>query len=111
MFDGVYELLVELNKQKEVYFATINKQNYNLEICGLHQEKIAYTNGSFKVETYATLVKKIGVDKSEVVVIGDNIFDDWVSAKKIGVKCFLVNRYQNKIKSLLCKLVNGRYLK
>lgn len=111
LFDGADELLEVLNSEKEVYFATINKQNYNLEACGIPQERITYTDGAFKVATYNRLIKSIGIDKSEIVIVGDNIFDDLFSAKQLGVKCFLVNRYKNRLKSVICKLVNSRYLK
>ncbi len=111
LFDGAYELLQNLNDEKEIYFATINKQNYNLEACGIPQERITYTDGAFKVATYNRLIKSIGIDKSEVVIVGDNIFDDLFSAKQLEIKCFLVNRYKNRIKSVICKLVNNRYLK
>ena len=111
LFDGACELLATLNSEKELYFATINNQNYNLEDCGIFQERITYTDGDLKVTTYSQLIKSIGIDKSEVVIVGDNIFDDFLSAKKLGVKCFLVNRYKNRPKSAICKLVNSRYLK
>ena len=111
LFDGVYELLTSLNVQKDVYFATINKQNYNLEECGIPQERIMYTEGAFKAATYNKLLKSFNLEKYEVIIVGDNIFDDLFSAKQLGVNCFLVNRYNNKLKSTICRLVNGRYLK
>jgi len=111
LFLGVTELLEKLNGEKEVYFATINKQNYNLEACGITQERITYTDGAFKVATYNRILKSIGVPKSEVVIVGDNLYDDFFSAKQLGIRCFLVNRYKCKFKSVICKFVNSRYLK
>lgn len=111
LFEGAYDLLNILKDEKEVYFATINKQNYNLEICGISQERISYTEGAFKVATYNRIIKSLGVDKAEVVIVGDNLFDDLFSAKQLGVKCLFVNRYKSRLKGLVCKLVNGRYLK
>lgn len=111
LFDGAYDLLRNLNSEREIYFATINKQNYNLEVCGISQERISYTEGAFKVATYNRIIRNVGVDKSQVVIIGDNLFDDLFSARQLGVKCFLINRYKSRLKSLVCKLVNGRYLK
>ena len=69
LFDGACELLENLISEKEVYFATINKQNYNLESCGIAQERITYTDGAFKVATYNRIIKSIGVDKSDVVIV------------------------------------------
>ena len=111
LFEGAAELLALLNKEKVVYFATINKQNYNLEECGIPQERIMYTEGAFKEATYNELLKSINVNKSEVLIIGDNLFDDWLSAKHLGVKCLLVNRYNNKLKNVICRLVNGKHLR
>lgn len=111
LFEGVCDLLDALSGEKEVYFATINKQNYNLEACGIMQERIDYTDGAFKVATYNRIVKKLGVDKSEVVIVGDNLVDDLFSAKQLGIKCLLINRYCNRLKSVICRLVNSKYLK
>ena len=111
LFDGVYELLNSLGKEKLVCFATINKQNYNLEECGICQERIMYTEGAFKAATYNKLLKRFNLECSEVIIVGDNLFDDFISAKQLGIKCLLVNRYNNKLKSIICRLVNGRYLK
>lgn len=111
LFDGVSGLVKSLNCESEVYFATINKQNYNLEACGISQERISYTERAFKVATYNRIIKSTGIPKKDIVIVGDNVFDDLVSAKQLGVKCFLVNRYKSRLKSLVCKLVNSRYLK
>lgn len=111
LFDGAYELLTSLNAKKDVYFATINKQNYNLEECGIPQERIMYTEGAFKAATYNKLLKRFNLEIHEVLIVGDNFFDDFISAKQLGVKFLLVNRYNSKLKSVICRLVNGRYLK
>lgn len=109
LFEGATDLLNSLNSEKLLYFSTINKQNYNLEECGIPQERIIYTEGKFKVSTYREILKSIGVNKEDVVIIGDNIFDDLLSAKLLGVKCLLVNHYDSKLKAMFCKLVNSKY--
>lgn len=49
-----------------------------------------------KIENGKKLIKKIGVDPSEVVLIGDTLHDLEV-AKEIGADCFLVSRgHQSK---------------
>ena len=111
LFDGTYELLAELNTKKDVYFATINKQNYNLEECGIPQDRIMYTEGAFKAATYNKLLKRFNLECHQVFIVGDNLFDDILSAKRLGVKCLLINRYNSKLKSVICKLVNSKYLK
>lgn len=111
LFDGVYELLTSLNTKRDAYFATINKQNYNLEECGIPQERIMYTEGAFKAATYNKLLKCFNIERNDVFIVGDNIFDDFFSAKQLGVNFLLVNRYNSKLKRVICKLVNSRYLK
>ena len=111
LFDGVHELLTTLSKEKEVYFATINKQNYNLETCGIPQERIMYTEGEFKAATYNKLLKRFKLKRNEVIVVGDNFFDDFFSAKQLGIKCILVNRYNSKFKNVICNLANSKQLK
>lgn len=111
LFDGVYEMLEDLSKEQEVYFATINKQNYNLETCKFFNERISYTESSFKAAAYSRIIKSLNLDKSQVLIVGDNIVDDLFSAKQLDVKCILVNRYKSRFKSLVCKCVNGECLK
>ena len=110
LFDGVCELLERLKKEKTVYFATINNQNYNLEKCGIPQDKIIYTKGILKVKTYMKLCKSISVNKKQVVIVGDNLFDDILSAKLLKVRYLLVNNYNSKFKKLICRLINRKQL-
>lgn len=111
LFDGAVELIEKLNKSYEVYFATINKQNYNLEACGIGQDKIIYVTDKLKKTTYSKFIKCKGVDRAKVIIVGDNVFDDMLSAKIIKTKHILVNNYNSKIKKIICRLLNGRYLK
>lgn len=111
LFDGAFELIQELSKSHDVYFATINKQNYNLEECGISQEKIIYVTDKLKKTTYTRFIKSKGIDKSRVIIVGDNVFDDMLSAKIIKTKHILVNNYNSKVKKIICRVLNGRYLK
>lgn len=111
LFDGAFELIQELSKSHDVYFATINKQNYNLEECGISQEKIIYVTDGLKKTTYTRFIKSKGIDKSRVIIVGDNVFDDMLSAKIIKTKHILVNNYNSKVKKIICRVLNGRYLK
>lgn len=106
LFRGEEELLEALTTDKQIYFSTINKQNYNLEECGIPQERIVYTTGIFKWKTYAKLLEDKSFSKEEVLIVGDNIFDDLLSSKILKVKCLLVNNYNSKLKAKLCKLFN-----
>lgn len=106
LFHGEKELLLALNSDKQIYFSTINKQNYNLEECDIPQKKIIYTTGIFKWKTYEKLLKEKNFSKQDVLIVGDNIFDDFLSAKILKVKCLLVNNYNSKVKEKFCELFN-----
>ena len=111
VFDGTYELLNKIGIEKVVYFSTINKQNYNLESYGIPQDRIVYSNRYFKAAAYRQILKTVNVKKEDVIIVGDNVFDDILAAKSLGVKSFLVNHYNSKLKGLLCRLINRKYLK
>jgi len=106
LFHGEQELLDALSSNKKIYFSTINKQNYNLEECGIPQDRIVYTTGIFKYVTYKKLLTDGNFSKEDVLIVGDNIFDDLLSAKLLKVKCLLVNNYNSKLKAKLCKRFN-----
>lgn len=106
LFNDSKELLKDLLLDKEVYFVTINKQNYNLEEHGIIQERIIYTQAEKKKEAYRRLFDEKKLDKSKILIIGDNLFDDIKSAKKLGIECLLVDNYNSKTKRIIAKLLN-----
>lgn len=111
LFNETCHILTELKGNKTVYFATVNRQNYNFEEYGIPEERIIYTDGSFKIDLYRRILENIGIDKKEVIIVGDNVFDDLISAKLLGTKCLLVNHYNSKLKGVICQIVNNKYLK
>ena len=106
LFDESKELLEELFKTKEVYFVTINKQNYNLEEQGIIQDRIIYTMSEKKQKAYERLFEEKKLDKSKVLIIGDNLFDDIKSAKKNGVACLLLDNYDSRVKRFVARILN-----
>ena len=106
LFNESKELLEELLIDKDVYFVTINKQNYNLDEHGIIQERIIYTEVEKKKEAYQRLFDEKELDKSKVIIIGDNLWDDVISAKRLGVECLLVDNYNNKFKRFIRKFLN-----
>lgn len=111
VFNNVNDILNSLSSDKKVFFVTVNKQNYNLEECGISSNNIIYATNTFKVNAYKKLIKKLGIPKEQVIIIGDNLFDDLLSAKLLRSNCLLVNNYNSKFKNFICKMVNGKYLK
>lgn len=106
LFSETKELLEQLSKSKEVYFVTINKQNYNLESQGINADRIIYTMSGSKKKAYQRLFKSKQLDKSKVVIIGDNLFDDVFAARKLGVKSVLVDNYNSKCKRFIANMLN-----
>ena len=110
LFDGVYDSLKSLSINKTIYFATTNKRNYDLGKYGIPQSQIVYTTEKFKLSTYKNLIEKLNVPNNKIVIVGDNIFDDMISAKILGTKYLLVNNYNSRFKQIVSKVIN-RHLK
>ena len=106
LFEGVYDILESLSSNKMIYFATTNKQNYNLGKCGIPQSQIVYTTEKFKLSTYKHLIERLNVPNDKIVIVGDNICDDIISAKILGTKYLLVNNYNSKFKLIVSKVIN-----
>lgn len=105
MFSGTKEMLNNLNSNLELYFVTVNEQNYNIKVCGISQDRIMHKKSIYKIKTYKSFLKNLNVKKSEILIVGDNLFDDLFSAKILGIDCVLVNNYNSKFKKLICKTV------
>jgi len=106
IFDEMKQLLEEISKAKDIYFVTINKQNYNLEEQGIASDKIIYTMSKKKVKAYKRLIEEKKLDKSKILIVGDNLFDDIKSAKKLGIKYLLVDNYDSKFKRFIARILN-----
>lgn len=106
LFKESKELLKELSRAKEIYFVTVNKQNYNLEEHGISQDRIIYTEAEKKKEAYQRLLDEKKLNKSKMLIVGDNIFDDVKSARKLGVESLLVDNYDSKTKCFIAKILN-----
>ena len=106
LFDEVKAMLNGISKTKDVYFVTINKQNYNLEEQGIASDRIIYTMSEKKVKAYKRLVEEKKLDKNDIIIVGDNIFDDIRAAKKLSIKYLLVDNYDSKFKRMVAKILN-----
>ena len=104
-FKGVREFVEEVGKTKKVCFVTINSQNYNIiEKLGIKKEDIYCVKSKKKIYAYKTVMMMNDLDPEEMLVIGDNIFDDIRPAKKLGCSYLLVDNYKSKFKRFLAKL-------
>lgn len=106
IFNNVEFLLKELLAKKEVYFVTINKQNYNLDKHGIIQDRIIYTTSQKKINAYEKLLEDKNLNKNNLLIVGDNLIDDIKAAKKLGIDSLLVDNYGSDIKRFVAKLLN-----
>ena len=105
VFNGVKELIEELTKTKSVCLVTCNDQNYNIiEKLGINREDIYCVKTKKKVYAYKTVVMMNDLDPEDMLVIGDNIFDDIRPAKKLNCSYLLVDNYNSKFKRFLAKV-------
>ena len=104
MFKGVKEMLEEVKSKKEVYFVTVNHQNFNIEKIGIDRENIYCVQARKKIYAYKTVLMMNDLDPEDALVIGDNIFDDIRPAKRLNCKYLLVDNYKSKFKRFLAKL-------
>jgi len=111
LYDGVNEVLSYITEHRieqsvlsaymqntlEEIIKIMGLSNYFTHISGLNH---IYAHG--KIETGKDLINKIGLEKSEVVLIGDTIHDFEV-AQAIGAECILVaSGHQSKERLLTC---------
>ena len=106
IFNNIEKLLKELLVEKEVYFVTINKQNYNLDAHGIVQDRIIYTTSQKKINAYEKLLEDKSLNKDSLLIVGDNLVDDIRAAKKLGIDSLLVDNYGSDIKRFVAKLLN-----
>ncbi len=106
IFKDVNAFIKEIEKTKKVCFVTINRQNYNIEKLGIKKEDIYCVKSKKKIYAYKTVMMMNDLDPEEILVVGDNLFDDIRPAKKLGCKCLLVDNYNSKLKRFIAKLLN-----
>lgn len=94
LYDGVYELLLDLKKEgKRLFVATFKPMLPTLRVMkklGLDMFEDVYTIDKFgekitKTEMIEDIIKKYGLKKEETVMIGDAI-NDMNAAKNAGIK-------------------------
>ena len=103
-FKGVKELIEEVGNKKKLCFVTVNGQNLNIEKLGVKKEDIYCVKSKKKIYAYQTVMMMNDLDPEEILVVGDNIFDDIRPAKKLRCKCLLIDNYKSKFKRFLAKL-------
>lgn len=104
-FREAQSIFNKLCRRKEVYFITVNKQNYNIENLSMPKEKIIYIREN-KCKAYKELISTRNLAMNTTLIVGDNIIDDILPARKIGVKYLLVDNYNCGFKCFVAKLLN-----
>ncbi|MBR6688494.1 MAG: HAD family hydrolase [Clostridia bacterium] len=104
VFRGIRELFEEVASKKKLCFVTVNAQNLNIEKLGIKREDIYCVQSKKKIYAYKTALMMNDLDPEDVLVVGDNIFDDIKPAKKLHCRCLLIDNYKSKFKRFLAKL-------
>lgn len=106
VFKSSCKICRKVSKEKEIQFVTINDQNFNLENYGIEQSKISYVRSNSKLAAYRKAIEKTNIPKDKILIIGDNLPDDMLSARKLGIDHILVNNYHSRIKNIFCSIIN-----
>lgn len=106
-FDSSKNLLKDIyGSDIRLYFVTKNNQNESVLKCDelkkyKHELRlIVGKNGITKYSVYKDFLKKRGFKKSEVLIVGDNLFDDIIPAILLGVNAVWRDMYGCKLKRL-----------
>ncbi|MBR5227767.1 MAG: HAD family hydrolase [Clostridia bacterium] len=102
VFKDIKQELLTLPENVKVILASTNHYTVT-ENLKLRNE---FGVSEIRNKIYKDILKKEKIKPERVLVIGDNFFDDYVPAKCLGCKVYLVNNYNSCLKAGICKLIN-----
>ncbi len=108
-FNNVDSMLESIYKsKKDIYLITKNDQNRNITDCYevryVKTITISKKRGAKKL-MYKRFMKKHNLKNSEIVIIGDNFWDDVFPAIIMGINVVWCNMYDCKLKAVAIKVV------
>ena len=112
-FDGVDNKLEDLyNNGTSIYLVTKNTQNENIVKDSAMwpsrrfiSKLIIGKRRKIKYYLYKQLVDELGISKHTIVIIGDNFWDDILSALILGVNVIWCNMYNSKLKKFAISIL------
>ena len=108
-FEGVKEKLENIfTKQNEIYLVTKNIQNKSIEVSFIAhciKKVVISDNTKRKYYTYKKLIEEQDISKNNLVIIGDNFWDDVLPALAFGVKVIWCDMYNCRLKQVFIKIL------
>lgn len=117
-FDSAEPMVKKLfGNGSKLYFVTKNKQNVsilNSDFAGKYNKALRLVvgrKGFTKYIAYKDFINHRNYNKSSLVIIGDNLFDDVVPAMLLGIKVIWCDMYNCKLKRLVYNVLKIFYSK
>ena len=108
-FDSMCEKLEDMHcTSEEIYLVTKNVQNKNITDCfeiKNGDELIIETHNGSKFHLYKSLIEENSICKDELIIVGDNFWDDVLPAIMLGVDVVWCNMYNCIVKNVSMKVL------
>lgn len=100
-FNDAKSEIIDFKEKSTVILASTNHYTMNMKknICK------TFCVDEPKRKIFKSIIKECNVKPGEVLIVGDNLFDDYFPAKLLGTRIRIVNRYNIYAKSSLIKLL------
>ena len=89
--------MVTKNRQNK-YIAKVKDVGNNFKCINSIYKIVVGKRNTIKYTVYKSLMQKNGIKKNELVIIGDNFWDDILPAMLLGVKVIWCNMYNSNLK-------------
>ncbi len=108
-FPKVLRKMKKLKQQGHmVYLISTNLQNITIlekiDCRFFDKGYIMHKNNIPKKKLYIDIVIENSLPKQDMIIIGDNIFDDIIQTQGLGIKVILANQYNSKLKRVISKM-------
>lgn len=101
LFEKMKGQIKSLPFHMDIILASTNNYNLNTqkELCHIFGIK------ELRAKKYKDILQKGNVPVNNILVVGDNFFDDYLPAKLLGCKVCMVNMYDSKFKAFFLNLL------
>lgn len=97
------------SNDKQVYLVSKNIQNKSILKYPFLKRVTRLVIGKsrrLKYFVYRNLIGKLGIDKKEILIVGDNFWDDVLPALVLGVNVVWCNMYNSKLKKIVINILS-----
>ena len=110
-FDCVDKKMKELYaNRKSLYLVTKNIQNENIlkyESLNMISRLVVETKKRIKYYTYRDLIEELDVAKENIIIVGDNFWDDVLPALILDLNVIWCNMYNCNLKKIAIKILGS----